>query len=162
MDSIDLEHQSFRSILKQDHYLSDETEKNILSNLFILFKIFIILLIVAPFTFCDLYFAYNDNSCTKLTAGKLLVNLYDILKIDGIIHVIMFIIMSFLLFISSTKIIPIVIFKFMSIFDIAWSILGSVIFWGLINNNLCDISIYNYLYAKFIVVFVTRLLFIFY
>jgi hypothetical protein len=161
MDSIDLENSSLRSILKQDQYLSDETEQIILNKLTTLCKLFLMLALIAPFILFDLYFAYNDNSCTKLDAGKLIVNLSDILKIDGLFHILLFIIITLLLCISNNRDILTLILKLMSTFDIAWSVLGSVIFWGLINNNLCNVSLYNYLYAKFIVVFICRLIFIF-
>ncbi len=38
-------------------------------------------------------------------------------------------------------------------FTLSWLIIGAVIFWKLIDNDLCDNGIYNYIYAMIIIKF---------
>jgi hypothetical protein len=164
IDSYDFESQSYKSILKQDQYAS---ETHIVKTLYRSCIYIFVILSIFPLTICDLYFGYNDTTCIHLKAGKLLVNLSTILKVDGILNIIFFITISFILCIindirkiKNKYLILNFIFKVISMFHIAWSVLGSVIFWGLIDNNKCDVFIYNYIYAKFILVFIINIIII--
>lgn len=157
--------ESIKSILIEQKTYS--YEKIAIKFIFNICSYMFIVLCMFPFAFLDLYFANKDESCVNLEAGKLLINLGTILNVDGIVHIMLFIIMPFVLYtlnnfhtLENKYNVPYIILKLMSIFDISWTILGSIIFWGLIDNNKCDTIIYNYIYAKFIIMFIIKLLII--
>jgi hypothetical protein len=47
------------------------------------------------------------------------------------------------------------------LFQLAWTIVGSVLFWKLIDNKTCDKGIYNYVFAlliiRYIMIFVNMI-----
>ena len=126
-----------------------------------LFILFIISICIVPFVVCNLYYAYSDNSCVHEPAGKLEVNLFNYLVVDGIFGAIVAIVWFLLIcttnftgqdelnlgnWIGATLITGIG-----TIFGIAWTITGAIIFWSLIDNDLCDKGIYNYVFAQLII-----------
>jgi hypothetical protein len=126
-----------------------------------LFILFIISICIVPFVVCDFYYAYRDNSCVHEPAGKLDVNLFTYLVVDGIFGAIVAVVWFLLIcttnftgqdelnlgnWIGATLITGIG-----TIFGIAWTITGAIIFWSLIDNDLCDKGIYNYVFAQLII-----------
>lgn len=119
-------------------------------------------LFVIPFGITSIYYAYTDNSCAYLRAGKLYVNLKDYLAVNGILYLISFVCNAVILtyynsndavgFYSNPLIKLIAIIS--NAFHLSWTIVGSVIFWSLINNNACDDGIYNYVFAQLIMNFI--------
>ncbi len=124
--------------------------------------IVIMSLFVVPFGITSVYYAYTDNSCANLNAGKLYVNLQDYLAVNGILYLLNFILNTAIIMYLNTN----DIVKFYSnpltklialigtAFHLSWTIVGSVIFWSLIDNNACDKGIYNYVFAQLIIQFV--------
>lgn len=53
--------------------------------------ILIMSLFVVPFGITSVYYAYTDNSCANLRAGKLYVNLKDYLAVNGILYLLNFV-----------------------------------------------------------------------
>ncbi len=126
------------------------------------------LVFIAPFTVADLYYAYTDTSCVYEQAGKIRLNLFLYLAVDGYTSGISLVIM--LCLICCIKIDKVnklnenllgcsicsftLLTVLMYIFKISWTILGAIIFWNLIDSNKCDTNIYNYIFAKLIIRFV--------
>lgn len=122
----------------------------------------IIMIFCFPITFCDLYYAYNDDSCISEPAGKLSINLKDYLLIYGWISASALIIFSIgLCFIGSLSKtdtcfvcyigFSAIIFTIISIFSVIWNIFGAVIFWGLMDTSQCNKELYNYVFASLII-----------
>lgn len=133
-------------------------------NIIYYFKIIcisIFLFINFPIIFCDLYFAVNDNTCINQKMDKLNVNMYDYLIVSGIYSSIISIIsVLFILFFIDTiknnkiKIVNYLFMLFLYVngfFNIAWNIIGSLIFWSYMDNSQCSNQVFNYLFASLII-----------
>ena len=126
-----------------------------------MFMLFIISIFTIPFVICDFYFAYNDDSCINEKAGQLAVNLFTYLVVDGIFGAIGLIVWLQVICTSDftrntdrslMNLITVFLLTFVgSLFGIAWTITGAIIFWSLIDNDLCDKGIYNYVFAQLII-----------
>ena len=124
--------------------------------------IVIMSLFVVPFGITSVYYAYTDNSCANLRAGKLYVNLKDYLAVNGILYLLNFVLNTAIITYFNTN--DVVEFysnpltKLITLigtgFHLSWTIVGSVIFWSLIDNNACDKGIYNYVFAQLIIQFI--------
>ena len=65
-----------------------KSEPNNEVNIMFILKGFMIILILAftvPFIICNLYYAYNDNSCVTINPDNFGVNLKTYLAVDGIV-----------------------------------------------------------------------------
>jgi hypothetical protein len=116
-----------------------------------------LLALTLPFIICNLYYAYNDESCVTINSDKFNINLKTYLAVDGIVVgiALLGIILAAFCFIKKE---PnndngcLTIFgNFVTGFGIAWTIIGSIIFWGLIDNKKCDKSVYNYVFAQLVI-----------
>jgi hypothetical protein len=117
------------------------------------------LVITLPLVITELYYAYTDESCVHQKAGKLHINLFTYLAVNGILGCAGTILVSLnICFIDHH--IYITCFKtgclnliliVSSIFNILWTVIGSVIFWNLINNKECSEGIYNFIFITLIV-----------
>lgn len=173
LESADYERQLMRNINNPDEFMRilksipEPEPKPILSSTMCAKIIIVIILAVfmLPFGITNLYYAYTDNSCVNLPAGRLAITLKDFLLVDGYYLLSAFTIVSaFIIFTDNLKkdnnndsmlckifgLLVSIIFK---TFTLSWLILGAVIFWKLIDNDLCDNGIYNYIYAMTIIKF---------
>jgi hypothetical protein len=118
-----------------------------------------------PFIFCNLYYAYTDKSCVSIEAGHLDINLKTYLAVDGIFCAItLFIVIIVICLVNESitineknKCIFNIFGKLATLFGIAWTIVGAIIFWKLIDNNKCHKGVYNYVFAQLIIKFVCYL-----
>ena len=152
--------QRISSILK-----TSESRRSSNDDLYILsikmFIMFIISVFIIPFVVCNLYYAYSDKSCVHEKAGKLDVNLFNYLVVDGIFGAVVAIVWFLLICtsnftedseVSAGKWFIVFLIKCLgTLFGLAWTITGAIIFWSLIDNNLCDNGIYNYVFAQLII-----------
>jgi hypothetical protein len=117
----------------------------------------ILLAFTLPFIVCNLYYAYNDDSCVTINPDNFGVNLQTYLAVDGIIlAVALFVIMlSAYCFVkegpNDDHCCLYTFGKFATIFGMAWTIIGSVIFWKFIDNKRCDGPVYNYVSAQLVI-----------
>jgi hypothetical protein len=135
-----------------------------------MFMLFIISIFTIPFVICDFYFAYNDDSCINEKAGQLAVNLFTYLVVDGIFGAIGLIVWLQVICtsdftrnnnVSLVNLITVFLLTFVgSLFGIAWTITGAIIFWDLIDNELCDKGIYNYMFALIIIKLVGNMIYL--
>ena len=133
-----------------------ENEENIL--LCVKTVMFVILLaIMLPFIVCNLYYAYNDDSCVTIKPDNFGVNLQTYLAVDGIIlAVALFVIMiSSYCFVkeepNDDHFCLNTFGRLATVFGTAWMIIGAVIFWNLIDNKKCDKPVYNYVYTQLVI-----------
>lgn len=119
--------------------------------------ILIISVFMIPFGICSVYYAYTDNSCVDLKAGKLYVTLKDYLAVDGLLFLIIYTIAVFCIlykpinFVETYSLTIRIVSLAIKGFIASWLVLGASIFWKQIDNNECDDSIYNYVYASLII-----------
>jgi hypothetical protein len=126
--------------------------------------VFIFLLFGLPLGVCDLYYAYNDNSCVSSHVDRINVNLKEYLQISGLLTIcLLFIIIletlfyenlkdNLLLTIGTILLIPI------TIFNIVWNIIGGVIFWSYMDNSLCSNNVFNYVFTSIIIKYVCTII----
>ncbi len=172
LESADYERQLMRNINNPEEFMRilksiPQKPKPILSSSMCAKIIIVIILAVfmLPFAILNLYYAYTDNSCVNLPAGRLAITLKEFLLVDGYYLLSAFTIVSaFIIFTDNLKkdnnndsmlykifgLLVSIIFK---TFTLSWLIIGAVIFWKLIDNDLCDNGIYNYIYAMIIIKF---------
>ena len=129
--------------------------------------IFLILLFGLPMVICDLYYAYNDNSCVTSHVDRISINLKEYLLVSGLLSG-CFLIIVILIILSYNKnlnafliTIGTILFIFISIFNTVWNIIGGVIFWEYMDNSLCSNSIFNYVFASLIIKYVCCVLSLF-
>jgi hypothetical protein len=148
--------------------LKKNNETNNGNKMFVILKIImftIIIMLTMPFIFCNLYYAYTDKSCVSIEAGHLDINLKTYLAVDGIFCAItLFIVIIVICLVNESitineknKCIFNIFGKLATLFGIAWTIVGAIIFWKLIDNNKCHKGVYNYVFAQLIIKFVCYL-----
>jgi hypothetical protein len=123
---------------------------------------------VIPFIVTDLYFAFNDKSCVDYPENNMDIHLRDYLIVSGysglfgIIGAI--ICLYYESIISKPKLVPI-LKRIYILFNLIWTIIGSIVFWGIMDTMSCNNSIYTYVTALLIMKFIwfaytlTKLLF---
>ncbi len=123
--------------------------------------IIILALFTLPFGITSVYYAFTDNSCVNLPAGKLYVNLKDYLAVNGCIYLLVFCVNATTVGIAENRasdVYQTILYKTLkylcALFTLSWNIVGGIIFWSLIDNDKCDGPIYNYVYALMIIQFV--------
>jgi hypothetical protein len=127
--------------------------------------IIIILLILAPLSVADLYYAYTDDSCVHQSAGNLNVNLFTYLAVDGILGGAGIIGLSLYICLMGENTSSeyckgccmVSMLTLCGLFTLAWTIVGSIIFWSLIDNEECSKGVYNYVFALLIIRYVSIL-----
>ena len=130
--------------------------------------------LLSPFAVCDVYYASTDHSC--VTQGQsdhhLEIILQSYLMASGIIMFVIIGLFNFTFFALDVNLlsqnkndndfslcVSICSWVFRS-FDLAWLILGCVLFWGYTDISNCSQSVHDYLFARFIlgiVSFVSRI-----
>ena len=127
--------------------------------------IIFILLLLAPLSVADLYYAYTDETCVHKSAGKLNVNLFTYLAVDGILGGVGIIGLSLYICLMGENTSSeyckgccmLSMLTLCGLFTLAWTIVGSIIFWSLIDNEECSKGVYNYVFALLIIRYVSIL-----
>lgn len=153
--------QQLTSILKQPEQTSNDDDNMVIGCAKIC-GVTLVVLLLGPLSIASLYYAYTDDSCVHESAGQLAVNLFTYLVVDGILGGAGIIVLSSLIcclgpdsYINMMKsCCGAFLFIIAGLFQLAWTIVGSVIFWKLIDNKICDKGIYNYVFALLIIKYV--------
>ena len=153
-------------MLHQERQLqTSNSQNNVEQTCVKILGVIVILVLLAPLTVANLYYAYTDDSCVHQPAGNLNVNLSTYLAVDGILGGI--VIVTFSLLICSLNLddsvavmkgccmVSITILT--GLFTLAWTIVGSIIFWGLIDNEECSKGVYNYIFTLLIIRYVSMI-----
>ena len=151
--------QRISSILKNSE--SGSSNDDLLACYIKMFIMLIISVFIIPFVVCNFYYAYSDKSCVHEKPGKLDVNLFNYLVVDGIfgavVAIVWFLVICTSDFTADSELsvrnwfIVFLIKCLGTLFGLAWTITGAIIFWSLIDNELCDKGIYNYVFAQLII-----------
>lgn len=156
-------------IENQQHNLSLNTntipeieENSIVSARFFAFILFFaVLLINGSFMICDIYFGLEDKSCVTQNIQRISINLKTFLLVRG------FLVLAFLseillsISLLTQKTLPFCscfqmsLLMFVSMFLIAWNIVGAIIFWRYMDTDKCDNPVYNYTFASLIIFFIS-------
>ena len=113
-----------------------------------------------PFIICDLYFAYNDSSpCLTEDLHAVSFTLKTWLEVDAYVKIVSLVLIIILLVLAITKSDAVGAFGgcfmiyscLISLFNLAWFIVGAIIFWGQLNpNGTCHSSLNSYMWALLI------------
>lgn len=146
--------------------LATENTNTIHSNTnFLGIKIIAMILILVcwlPIIICDIYYAYNDNSCVNSHVDKININLKQYLQVSGLsLGCFAFIFIIYILSLNENLShislgLFVILFYFFIMFLFAWDIIGGVIFWGYMDNSLCSNGIYNYVFASLIIKYISH------
>lgn len=161
LNEILVQTENLTSILKQ-HQETTNNNDNIVIGAAKICGVMLIIILLGPLSIASLYYAYTDDSCVHDSAGQLDVNLFTYLAVDGILGGAGIIILSLIIcclgadtYINMMKSCCVMfLFIIIQLFQLAWTIVGSVIFWKLIDNNTCDKGVYNYVFALLIIKYV--------
>jgi hypothetical protein len=125
--------------------------------------IFLIILINIPICVTELYYAFTDVSCIHIKNNNILFNLYIYLSVDGIYGIVCTVLCCLYIYyfidvekkqlIWLKKIIIKIILILLLLFNLSWITIGSVIFWSLIDNYMCNNNIYSFIFAELIIKF---------
>lgn len=143
---------------------NEQIEKRFMKICFAL----IIIFIMSPIIFCDLYFGFTDSSCSREQPDELAITLKLYLLVSGFVGLsaMIGILTGISCFepneISETGICFIccgsVAFICATLFNIVWNILGAVVFWGYIyGNGNCNKTFSTYVFVSLIIKFVSVL-----
>ena len=139
---------------------NDDNDENIIMCIKICIFL-VVFTILIPFIVCNLCYAYSDNSCVNLQAGNLDITLKIYLAVDGIFSAIVMLILALYICCFAEKITDInnsclgkTFVTLITLFGLAWTIIGAIIFWKLIDNKKCDKGFYNYVFIQLIIKFV--------
>jgi|LauGreDrversion4_2_1035121.scaffolds.fasta_scaffold238884_2 predicted secreted protein len=150
-----------KSILKRTSADQDDE----VSRKILVYSIWIVVLIIClPIIVCDLYFAYNDETCLNDYPANIDLNLKQYLIVSAftslIIINIYMTLMNYFTKDSYNDNMCLIIWSFvfiglLGIFALIWNILGAVIFWGYIyGNGNCSRKVSTYLFVSLIIKFV--------
>jgi len=139
---------------KESEYVFEICGKLLILLLFII--------LVFPIIICDMYYAYNDDSCVNEYPKNLNMNMKQYLLGCAYSSIIIMVMICIILCIASKENIDIIdtcIFEncgclsyIMKMFTIIWHILGAIIFWGtLYPENLCNKSASTYFFISLII-----------
>jgi hypothetical protein len=149
------------SILKNTQDTDIHTQEDI-RNCIKFTSILAILLFNSPLVIADLYYAYTDHSCVYKQVNNLYINLFIYLAVCGICGGII-ICLSVLLLLCFKLDDTLTIMNsptwtslsiFGSLFGLVWTIIGSILFWDLINTQECDNSLLHYVFVQLIIKFI--------
>jgi hypothetical protein len=130
------------------------------ANIFMCVKscMFITLLaLTLPFIICNLCYAYTDESCVTINPPNFDINLKTYLAVDGILGAVALLGILFVAFCcikeepNSNNCCLKLFGNIATAFGIAWTIIGAIVFWSLIDNTKCDRSVYNYIFAQLVI-----------
>ena len=152
-----------KSILKPT--LSNKDYNNNLKlqiNIIKIASIIFIFIISIPFIICDLYFAYNDDSCVEVYPKYIIfMNMKAYLLVSGYYTIgLMCALICNLQFLSienkNSNVICMsilsVIINVSKVFLIIWNTIGAFIFWGtLYNVEKCKTIVYNYFFVSLVI-----------
>ncbi len=120
----------------------------------------LLIIIYSAFIVCDIYYGLNDKSCVSQDVERISINLKTFLLVRGFIilgYIANLILSSCLVTTSTIELcgcFQITLLIMVSIFLLAWNIVGAVLFWGYLDKSKCDNPVYNYTFASLIIVFV--------
>lgn len=129
-----------------------------------------VIVLITPIMFCDLYFGFTDNSCSKEEPDELAISLKLYLLVSGfktlallfgILVTIIFYDMDGNLYdygiciLCFTSFILILI----ALFNLIWDILGAVVFWAYIyGNGNCNKTFSTYVFISLIIKLVCNII----
>jgi len=131
-------------------------------NIIKIASIIFIFIISIPFIICDLYFAYNDDSCVEIYPKYIIfMNMKAYLLVSGYYTIgLMCVLICNLQFLSienkNSNVICMsilsVIINVSKVFLIIWNTIGAFIFWGtLYHVEKCKTIVYNYLFVSLVI-----------
>ena len=117
------------------------------------------IIIYSSFIVCDIYYGLNDTSCVNQDVTRINLNLKTFLLVRGFI--LLGLIADFMLtlctlthsIIKFCTCIQLTIFTLVSLFLLAWNIIGATIFWSYMDNSKCSNPVYNYTFASLVIIF---------
>jgi hypothetical protein len=160
---VDLEKQELKSILKKPY-----KERPYAVHIIKYMISFVTFLLCFPIVICDMYYGYSKDSCVEEYPAKLNINMKIYLVVGAYTNMlIMALVICSISCLSRRNsrsmhlymvTVPKLIVTYGSLFLLAWNIIGSVIFWGMLyNKNLCSSNISTYLFVTLVVKLVCNL-----
>ena len=151
-----------QSILKKHESELVQTQDNDVVRCAKICFILFILVLFAPLPITSLYYAYTDTSCVHEKAGKQSINLYSYLAVDGILGILGMCVTLIMIYYlgpngwenAVRSGCGLIILSISWLFSVIWTIIGSFVFWYLMDNNKCNKGIYNYVFALLIIHYV--------
>jgi len=112
----------------------------------------------------DIYYALYDDTCVNQRINSS-ITLYIYLLIDAIYGISLAMFLPVILFIfdldnEGEKLIFNLITLFRTLIILVWTTIGTYIFWGLMDNNKCEKTIYYYMLVSIIIRYIFGILFL--
>ena len=160
---VDLEKQELKSILKKPY-----KERPYAVHIIKYMISFVTFLLCFPIVICDMYYGYSKDSCVEEYPAKLNINMKIYLVVCAYANMLIMVLVICSISCLSRRnsrsmhlymvTVPKLIVTYGSLFLLAWNIIGSVIFWGMLyNKNLCSSNISTYLFVTLVVKLVCNL-----
>ena len=160
---VDLEKQELKSILKKPY-----KERPYAVHIIKYMISFVTFLLCFPIVICDMYYGYSKDSCVEEYPAKLNINMKIYLVVGAYANMLIMVLVICSISCLSRRnsrsmhlymvTVPKLIVTYGSLFLLAWNIIGSGIFWGMLyNKNLCSSNISTYLFVTLVVKLVCNL-----
>ena len=143
--------------------ITNTTDISLFQYIFSIKLLIIITILYIPISILDLYYL-NDSSCVEQNTDSYF-NLYVYLFIDSIYGFALLLFLPIILFIidldnqiEQQVFYTISLLRIFTIF--IWTIMGTCIFWVLMDNKKCNQNIYYYVYITLIIRYIFGIVFI--
>lgn len=136
-----------------------KTSRQIFENIILILSTIILL----PLTIIDFMYGLSSDNCLLVYPKNIHIHLKKYLLVSGFLQIttIVFFIYEIIIYYSNKKtsveylVFSIAFQLFINLFQLLWNIIGSIVFWGYIyKENLCDVSISNYIFSSLIIKFI--------
>ena len=114
--------------------------------------------VALPFITCDLYYALNDRTCVDEHLQQIDLNMKTYLLVNGILALIAIVLFDINIMLFGFNKEPEDDLNYWSCtvkfigrgFGVSWLIVGAVMLWLYMNLSMCSKTVFNYLFARFI------------
>lgn len=139
---------------KPNVVIPTDTEEKAVKRCVNITKVICILIFTVPLMVTDLYFGYSNQPCLSLQVENISFGIGTWLRVSGYIQLASTILLILAQFTGEdfSKIFSKLISYLFGLFFVAWSIVGSVIFWKYLEPvGACGGSLNAYLWARLII-----------
>jgi len=115
-----------------------------------------ILVCTFPIAFCDIYFALYDHTCIDQSISRMSVNMKTFLLVSGIytytlVGIVCGAICTTTIESTDCTCTTTLVYILSQLFITAWTVVGAILFWSLMDTSTCSSQVYIYLFTTLVI-----------